>query len=86
MIHPTNDNILLEVHKSGFTAIEQVDDRNTFIEKATILAVGEDVTRRKAGEIVFFKDYETDKFTEDGVTYVIIQEQAIKCTYIPSQQ
>jgi len=86
---PTGENILIKPHKSGFTSMVQVDENNSLIEKATIIAIGEDVTKRKVGEVISFKDYETDKITEDGIVYIIIQESAIKLTWntnTPSEQ
>ena len=53
---PLKDNVRLEIHKSGFTAMENVDEKQDQIEKATVLEIGDDVSIVKIGDVVLFKD------------------------------
>ena len=84
MIKPIGANILIEVHTSGYAAYERVNKSDSLIEKATIVAIGEEVQNLKVGDVIYFKDYETDKILEGNETYVIIQEENIKALYEPS--
>ncbi len=82
MIKPLKDNVLIEVHKDGFTAMQQVDEKSALIEKATVLDVGREVTLVKKGDIIYFKDYETDTIMDGLEKFVLISEESIKaiCT------
>lgn len=88
MITPLKDNILIEVHKSEYTAMLQVDEREAQIEKATVLAVGKFVQFVKKGDIIYFKDYETDTIIDGDEKFVLINEDAIKgiCTTATTKQ
>jgi len=81
MIKPILKNILIQPHTDGFTAVQQVDEKSALIEKATVLAVGDEVTLVKEGDIIYFKDYETDTLLENNQKYVLINEEAIKALY-----
>ncbi len=81
MIKPLIDNILIEVHKSAYTAMEQVDEKEDRIEKATVLDIGPEVTLVKKGDVVYFKDYETDEIVDGKDKFVLIKEEAIKALY-----
>lgn len=82
MIKPLTVNVLISVHTDGYTAMQQVDEKSALIEKATVIDIGEDVTIVKKGDIIYFKDYETDTIVDGEEKYVLINEDSIKaiCT------
>ena len=77
-LSPLFKNCLIEIHKSSFTAMSSVDEKDQ-IEKATIISVGDEVTAVKEGDVIIFKDFELDVIDLDGKKYYIINEDAIKC-------
>lgn len=81
MIQPLKDYILIKVHKSSYTAILQVDEREAQMEKATVLAIGEDVQGINVDDIIYFKDYDTDVIIDGDDKFVLIKEESIRASY-----
>lgn len=82
MIRPLKKNILIEVMKIDQTAMILVDEKEALMEKATIVSVGEEVENLKAGDVIFFKNYETDSIIDDKDEYVLISEDGVKAIYV----
>ena len=78
---PLKDNVRIEIVKSGFTAMEQVDERENKTEKAVVLEIGDDVTLVKVGDTILFKDYNLDEILIDNEKYSIIPEEDIKYVF-----
>ena len=78
MITPLSTNVLIDIHKSGFTAMQQVDERDAQLEKATVLGVGNMVDLVKKGDIIVFKAYNLDTLEIDGTKYNLIPQEDIK--------
>lgn len=81
MIKPLKDNIIIKVHKIPETAIIMADDRESEMEKATVVAIGEEVQNVKEGDVIYFKNYETDSIVDGKNKYVIIKEESVKALY-----
>lgn len=81
-ITPTKNNILIEIHEMLETAMLMVDERESKIEKATVLDVGNEIELVKVGDIIIFKNYELDTIEIEGQKYNFITDDAIKgiCT------
>lgn len=86
-LRPTKNNILIEIHKRPSTTIALVDENESKIEQATVLAIGEEVTVVNEGDQIVFKSYEVDEIVIDTNKYTFITEEAIKgiCTNIPTK-
>lgn len=79
MVQPLKNNVLIRPFALE-SAIKMVDDST--IEKAEVLAIGDEVTDVKVGDIIYFKDYNKDVIIEDNKEIVLIPEEDIKaiCT------
>jgi len=75
---PLGSNIRIEIINSGFTAMQQVDERENRTEKATVLEVAKDVKTIKKGDTILFKAYNIDEIEVDGEKYVLIPEEDAK--------
>lgn len=78
---PLNTNVRLEIDKSGFTAMEELEGQESKMERATVLEVGEEVTKVKEGDKVLFKDYNLDIIKVEGETFAICPEEDIKYVF-----
>lgn len=78
---PTGQNIRIEIKKSNFTALEQVDEKEARTEQAVVLEVGDEVVGIKEGNIVLFKAYNIDEIEIDNEKYVIIPEEDVKYVF-----
>lgn len=78
MIKPLKKNVLIDIHKSEFTAMQQVDEKEAQLEKATVLEVGDEVETIKKNDIIVFKAYNLDTIELDGKKYNLIPEEDIK--------
>jgi chaperonin GroES len=80
MIKPLFDKVLIEVEKvenvtsSGIILSVETEKK---LEKATVKAVGEDVTKLKKGDIIIFKDYNYDTIEIDDEEYSFIKEEDV---------
>lgn len=81
MIKPLKKNILIEVMKIDQTAMILVDEKEALMEKATIVSVGEEVENLKSGDIIYFKNYETDEILDNDNKYTLIDEEGVKAIY-----
>lgn len=75
---PLGTNVRIEIIKSGFTAMEQVDEKEERTEEAKVLEIGPDVTLVKVGDTILFKAYNIDEIEHNNEKYVIIPEEDIK--------
>jgi len=75
---PTGTNIRIEIINSGFNSMEMVDEKENRTEKATVLEIGEEVTKVNVGDTILFKAYEVDEILLDNEKFVIITEESIK--------
>lgn len=75
---PTGQNIRIEIINSGFTSMEMVDEKENRTEKATVLEIGDEVTKVNVGDTILFKAYEVDEILLDDEKFVIITEESIK--------
>ena len=77
MIKPLGENVLLKVHRMQETALLLVDERDAETEKATVIDVGDECTKLKKDDIVYFKDYDTSKVLEGNESLTIIKEENV---------
>ena len=75
---PTGTNIRIEITNSGYTAMEQVDEKENRTEKAKVLEIGDEVTKVNEGDTILFKAYNIDEIEVDSEKYIIIPEEDIK--------
>lgn len=75
---PILTNVRIEIVKSGFTAMDMVDEKENKTEKAVVLEIGDDVTLVKVGDTILFKDYNLDELLIDNEKYSIIPQEDIK--------
>lgn len=78
---PLGNNVRIEIVNSGFTAMQQVDEREARTEKATVLEVGKEVKSVKPKDTILFKAYNIDEIEIDNEKYVIIPEEDIKYVF-----
>lgn len=78
MIKPLFKNVLINIHKSSFTGMEQVDEREENLEQATVLAIGNEVQCVEMGDVIAFKNYNLDTIELDGIKYTLLPEEDIK--------
>lgn len=78
MIKPLGANILIDIHKSAFTAMDQVDERETQLEKATVLEIGDEVEIVKKDDVIVFKSYNLDTIELDGQKYHLLPAEDVK--------
>jgi len=81
MIKPLKDNLIIQIHKIPENAMIMVDEKEGEMEKATVMAIGPEVQEVKVGDVIYFKNYETDTILDGQEKYVIIKEEAIKAIY-----
>lgn len=89
MIIPLKDNLVIEIHKIAETAMLMVDSKEGEMEKATVIACGNDVVDIKVGDVIYFKNYETDTILDGDEKFVIIKEESVKAlchTIAPTKQ
>jgi co-chaperonin GroES (HSP10) len=86
-IKPVKNNILIELHEIPQTAVRMINDKDTNIERATVLDVGDEVAQVVPGNVIVFKNYEMDTIELEGKKYHFITEDAIKaiCTSTTSK-
>jgi len=75
---PLGNNIRIEITKSNFSAMEQVDEKEARTEKAIVLEIGDEVTKVNVGDTILFKSYNIDEIDIDSEKYVIIPEEDIR--------
>ncbi len=75
---PLKDNVRIEIVKSNFTAMEQVDEKEERTEEAVVLEVGVDVVDVQPGDKILFKAYNIDEIEYGGEKYIVIPEADIK--------
>ena len=75
---PIGQNIRIEIINSGFNSMEMVDEKENRTEKATVLEIGDEVTKVNVGDTILFKAYEVDEILLDDEKYIIITEESIK--------
>lgn len=78
---PLKNNIRIEIVKSNFSAIEQVDEKESRTEKAIVLEIGDEVTEVEVGDTILFKAYNIDEIEIDDQKYIIIPEIDIKYVF-----
>ena len=78
---PLTNNVRIEIHKSAFTAMEQVDKKESETEKATVLEIGDGVSKVNAGDVILFKDYNCDTIKVDEEEFTIIPEEDIRYVF-----
>lgn len=81
MIQPLGKNITAEVAKaesvSGLILTEQIE-KQLAPKKATITAVGDDVTKVKVGDVIIYKTYATFELELDkDKPFIVLEEQDI---------
>jgi len=81
---PTGQNIRIEIINSGFNSMEMVDEKENRTEKATVLEIGDEVTKVNVGDTILFKAYEVDEILLDEEKFVIIDESSIKYICTPA--
>ena len=75
---PLKDNVRIEIVRSGFTAMKQVDEKEERTEEAVVLEVGPEVTEVKPNDKILFKAYNIDEIEFGGEKYIVIPESDIK--------
>lgn len=77
-VKPTKNLVLIEIHEIAQSAVVAIDENEFKTEKATVLDIGDDVRSVSVGDVVYFKNYETDTIENGDETYILIPEDAIK--------
>lgn len=86
MITPLGNNIQITIEKeetitsSGIIIAGKESEK---LERSTVLAIGEDVTRVRVGDVVLYKSYTSDTMKIDGEDVAFIKEEDILATYVP---
>lgn len=75
---PLKDNVRIKIVNSGFTAMEQIDEKEARTEEAVVLEIGPDVTEVKPNDKILFKAYNIDEIEFGGEKYIVIPEADIK--------
>ncbi len=75
---PLGDNVRIEIIKSEFSAMMQVDEKEARTEKAIVLECGKDVKLVKPKDTILFKAYNVDEIEIDNKKYVLIPQNDIK--------
>lgn len=78
MIKPLFDNVLIKQFEINQSVLVMVDPNAAKVEKAIVLAIGEEVSQIEVGDIIYFKDYAKDVIIEDNEEYILIPEREIK--------
>lgn len=78
MIKPLGVNILIDIHKSAFSAMEQVDEQEAQLEKATVISIGDEVENVKPFDVIVFKSYNLDTIELDGQKYHLLPAEDVK--------
>lgn len=80
--YPLGKNVRIEIHKSGFTAMEQVQKTEDQIEQATVLEIGSECDKIEVGQKILFKAYNIDTIEINGEIYTLIPEEDIKYIFL----
>lgn len=75
---PIGSSVRIQIHSSGFTAMESIDKKEDQIEKATVLEVDKSVKLVKKGDVILFKAYNLDTIEVDGERFDLIPIEDIK--------
>lgn len=84
MITPLGNNIQITIEKAETvtsSGIILARENTEKLERSTVLAIGEDVTRVHVGDVVLYKSYTSDTMSIDGEDVAFIKEDDVLATY-----
>lgn len=83
MITPLFNLIQIEIAEAETVTASGIilDTKAEKLEKATVVAVGDDVVRVKTGDTILFKSYTSDAITIDGKEVAFIKEDDVLALY-----
>lgn len=83
MITPLFNLLQIEIAKSETTTTSGIilTTQPEKLERATVLAVGDDVARVHVGDTILFKSYTSDNITIDGKEVAFIKEDDVLALY-----